>query len=625
MSTPKLAKVGPPPLWRNISFMLMWSSIAASGFGDRVIQLAAEPMLGVTEADASAAGVQAGVMFWFFLPYMLLTLVGGWLSDHVSRKWLMFACDEGRAIVLFVACWWAVDLGLGQAVPEDRQWQVYAIIALTGCCAAIFNPTRLATVPQIVRKADLQPANAVVGSIALIASLIGVVASGPLLDKQPAWKAILIGGIAFGVSGLFFPFMRIHGQAAKHETTNIFKQLAQGVGYLRSHRTVAIYVALNILFWAAAYVVNAAVASLNRDYYGIPVDEYLTHRTAMLGITGLGMILGCLYVMWHRTRREAGIIAMAAFGGAALTMVGLATIHVYWIGLVLALFAGLFGGVGLVCLETLTQAVTPNHVRGRVFGVRAQLNTLSGVLVNLAIWQLPTEHADRWMIPVLIATASILGLVSLRVMIHHYTTGPHATRWLNVIWKTVRIYSLVWHRLRWVGRHNVPSEGPVLIAANHTTGIDPFLVQSALPRTIRWVMTAPYRFKILEPMWRAIEPIALDDEGPNLANLRTMLKRLKDREIVGIFPEGGLQRDHRDLQPFRAGVGMLAQRGKATIVPVWISGTPRRKSIWSHFLTPSKSLVTFGQPYKPDPDWTHEEVVEDLRRRMVELAQSVED
>ena len=75
-------------MWRNVSFLLMWSSVAASGFGDRLIQLAAEPMLGVYEQDTSAAQITAAVMFFFFLPYMVLTIAGGWLADHLPRKWM---------------------------------------------------------------------------------------------------------------------------------------------------------------------------------------------------------------------------------------------------------------------------------------------------------------------------------------------------------------------------------------------------------------------------------------------------------------------------------------------------------------------------------------------------------
>ena len=41
--------------------------------------------------------------------------------------------------------------------------------------------------------------------------------------------------------------------------------------------------------------------------------------------------------------------------------------------------------------------------------------------------------------------------------------------------------------------------------------------------------------------------------------------------------------------------------------------------LW-HFLRPSRSVVIFGEPYRPDANQTHEQIVEDLRRRMLELA-----
>src|SRR5689334_19557857 len=84
-----------PPLWRNINFLLMWSSTAAAGFGDRMIELAALPMLGVTGENAQASAITAGVYFWFFLPWLVITPIGGWLADTLPRKWIMLACDEG--------------------------------------------------------------------------------------------------------------------------------------------------------------------------------------------------------------------------------------------------------------------------------------------------------------------------------------------------------------------------------------------------------------------------------------------------------------------------------------------------------------------------------------------------
>jgi 1-acyl-sn-glycerol-3-phosphate acyltransferase len=121
-------------------------------------------------------------------------------------------------------------------------------------------------------------------------------------------------------------------------------------------------------------------------------------------------------------------------------------------------------------------------------------------------------------------------------------------------------------------------------------------------------------------MWKRMEPIALDPGTGNIGNLKQVITRLKQNQIVGLFPEGGLQRENRELQPFRPGTGVIAQRSGATIVPVWISGTPRVRFMLWHLLRPSHSVVIYGEPYTPDPDASREDVAADLRRRMLDLS-----
>jgi 1-acyl-sn-glycerol-3-phosphate acyltransferase len=198
-----------------------------------------------------------------------------------------------------------------------------------------------------------------------------------------------------------------------------------------------------------------------------------------------------------------------------------------------------------------------------------------------------------------------------------------ANRWANVFWHLTRIFTLIWHRVRWIDKQRIPMEGPVILASNHTAGIDPFLIQSSVQRMVRWMMVGKNKFKLLAPMWKAIDPIVLDDNDGRQAikQIRKFIEVLKNDEIVGIFPEGGLQRDHRDLQKFQVGIGMIAKRTNAWVVPVWIKGTPMRKNMIWHFLEPSKSTVIYGEPYQADQNMSNEEVAEDLRQRMIALAE----
>jgi len=611
-----------PPLWRNISFLLMWSSVAASGFGDRLIQLAAWSMLGVHLEGSNASSIQAGVSFFFFLPYVILGPAAGWLADTLGRKWIMLFCDEARAAVLLLA-FLLVPSGAAAAIPSDHHWKVYAIIAAVGALAAIFSPAKAATIPQIVPVRQLQPANAIVLGIAVIASLIGFAAGGPLIENISVRAGLIVAVLTYGISGWFFAWMRLrpHTGKAIGEKLSQLQRLINAVRYVRQHKPIFQLIALSVLFWAAATVLMATIAALCKTRYGIPGDQMISHTAWMMFAMGAGMLCSSLWIAWVNSRRESSWFLMLGLLLTGVFMLTLAVNRSYQVGLALAFGTGFWGNTAMICVATLTQSLAPDYIRGRVFGVRDLFNTSSAVLVNVVIWQMP--DADWYMIPALAATAGILSAVAAWGFWNQITSGPFAQPATNVVWRLCRSFTLVWHRLRWVGRENVPATGPVILASNHTTGLDPSVIQAAIPRRVRWVMLQSYRFTLLEPLWRILQPITLDQNGNDTAQLRQMIRVLKDQQVLGIFPEGGAQRDSRVLQPFQQGIGLLARRSGAAIVPTWIHGTPQVENMLWHFLKPSRSTVLFGKPFTPGKTMSHQQIVDELRRRMFQLADQI--
>lgn len=612
----------PTPLLKNLSFQLLWTSVAAAGFGDRLVQLGALSMLGIHKPEAQAASIQASVTFFFFLPYVLLGSLAGWLADTLPRRWILLTCDEVRAGILVLAAM-MVPAGAAIAIPPEYHWKVYAIIAAAGCCAAIFSPAKAATVPQVVPAEQLQPANAIVLGIAVIASLIGVVAGGPIVAKYSVRAGLFLGAAAFAISGLFFLGLRIrpHTRTAGEQGSQL-QRMWQAVRYTVKHRAVFQLTALAVLFWAGAYVISAAIAALCKTRFNVADEDMVTATGYMMGALGGGMLLSSGWVAWINTRRESGWFAMGMLLLTGFAMIGLAFSPVYGFGLAMAALTGFFGNTAMICVATLTQSIAPDYVRGRVFGVRDIATNISAIVINFIIWQTP--HADEHMFGALIGTALILAAVGANGLYTGLTTGPMPRRFLNFLWRISRSFTLVWHRVRWIGRHNVPRTGPVILAANHTTGLDPFIMQGGVCRPVRWLMAQAYRFRVLEFFWSAIEPVCISENTHQLGQMRQLLAVLAKGEIIGLFPEGKLQRDSRELAPFQSGLAMLAVRSKATIVPVWISGTPRTKSMLWHFLKPSRSMVIYGEPFRPDPNQDYDAIMTDLRDRLLALKAEVE-
>ncbi len=608
-----------PPLWRNRSFLLMWSSVAASGFGDRLIQLAAWSMLGVHLVGSDASSIQAGVSFFFFLPYVILGPAAGWLADTLPRKWLMLFCDEARAAVLGLA-FVLVPAGAVTAIPSDHHWKVFAIIAGVGALAAFFSPAKAATIPQIVPVRQLQPANAIVLGIAVIASLIGFAIGGPIMEQWSVRAGLGVAIVSYSVSGTFFAFMHLrpHRGEPIGERPSQLQRLIDAVRYVRHHRPIWQLIGLSVLFWAAATVTLAAIAALCKTRYGLPEDAVIAHTATMMAVMGAGMLASSFWVAWVNARRESAWFAMIALLIAGALMVVMALNRSYHVGLVLGFAVGFWGNAAMICVSTLTQSIAPDYIRGRVFGVRDLFNTLSAVIVNGLIWRLP--RADQYMVGVLIFVAGVLVLVAGWGLWREITSGPESSRTLNGLWRLCRAYTLVWHRLRWVNRHNVPTQGAVILAANHTTGLDPLLIQAAVPRTVRWIMLRSYQTPWLGPLWRRLQPIAVEQDGKDTTQLREIIRRLHEGQAVGIFPEGGAQRGNRQLKPFQPGVGLLAKRSQAMVIPIWIHGTPQAQHMLWHFLRPSRSVIVFGQPIALEKSMTHEQVADTLRQRMLQLS-----
>jgi 1-acyl-sn-glycerol-3-phosphate acyltransferase len=610
-----------PPLWRNLSFTLMWTSTAASGFGDRMIMLGAWALLGgMIHGSTDSTSVQASTQFFFFLPYIFISIPGGWLADHLPRKWLLLSCDEARGLILLLAFFAVAQAGGPADIPQDHHWKVYLALAAIGCFAAVFNPTRNAIIPQIIPTPQLPSGNAVILVINVVASMVGMIVGGWIIQADQAVSVrhgLLMGALFYLVSGTFFAFLRPTSERNNASRTEP-RSFWQAARYVTRHRRIVALVALGVLVWSSAAAVSSGIPGVVKGHYGLQSDELKTAFTTLSAAMGVGLLGGAVLVMAVRTRRESPVLTLAALAMVGVCVLLFVTVRWMPATYAAAFCIGLFGNVVIINVLTLLQSVTPNYMRGRVMGINSMVNTMFSVLTYFAIWRLPA--ADTNIIYALYALGGLLIGVGCVGLLRYLTRGPMPNRTANAVWRLDRLFCLVWHRLEIVGRHHVPSAGPVILAANHTTALDPFIMQAGSLRLVHWVMLTRYRFRFAEPVWRAVEPIALERNGGDIANIRRVVETLKRGEAVGLFPEGGLQRTRRELGPMEPGIGMIAKRSGATIVPVWIHGTPLRDSMILHILQPSRSVVVFGEPYTPDPKDDPKRITEDLRGRLLAIS-----
>lgn len=159
-----------------------------------------------------------------------------------------------------------------------------------------------------------------------------------------------------------------------------------------------------------------------------------------------------------------------------------------------------------------------------------------------------------------------------------------------------RVYARAYHDLRVLSPHQLPRRGPAILICNHTSGLDPVLIQSVVPRLIVWMMDREfYEMPSLRWIFEAIDAIPVDRTGREFAATRRALRALSDGRILGVFPEGRIERT-RDLLPFQTGVALMAMKAKVKVYPAYLDGTQRGIEMLQAFVQSQHASVAFGPP-----------------------------
>lgn len=149
------------------------------------------------------------------------------------------------------------------------------------------------------------------------------------------------------------------------------------------------------------------------------------------------------------------------------------------------------------------------------------------------------------------------------------------------------IFSLI-YRPTIIDRENIPKEGRILLAGNHTNVLDCFLVGTSTKRCVHFVAKAELMKGALKPLFRGmgIVPVNRSSTGSGKAAMETAEKYLESEKLIAIFPEGTVNRTDDIMMPFKGGAVKIANDADTKIVPFAISGKykPFKKSVTIKFM-----------------------------------------
>jgi len=193
-----------------------------------------------------------------------------------------------------------------------------------------------------------------------------------------------------------------------------------------------------------------------------------------------------------------------------------------------------------------------------------------------------------------------------------------------------RLHARFMQRLRIEGREHIPTSrepGPLVIVANHTSGLDPMLIQTVCPFEIKWMMAKDMQHPRFAWLWELADVISVSrvkvagengktiQRGNDSAAARIAINHLKSGGVVGVYPEGRIAPPGR-IVSFAPGVGLLISRGSARVLQIVIDGTARTESISAALLVPAHARLRF-LPMRDYAGMSAAEIAGDLEQRLI--------
>ena len=141
------------------------------------------------------------------------------------------------------------------------------------------------------------------------------------------------------------------------------------------------------------------------------------------------------------------------------------------------------------------------------------------------------------------------------------------------------------------GEDHVPASGPLVVAANHVSYLDPLLLGTWFPRTIHFMAKQQlFTIPVLGWLIRRVHAFPVQQRSGDLSAIRRALHVLKAGGVVGIFPEG--TRNISGEHQARGGAVLLAAMAGCPLIPVALCGT----YVAAKRLRSSEVRVRIGEP-----------------------------
>lgn len=162
------------------------------------------------------------------------------------------------------------------------------------------------------------------------------------------------------------------------------------------------------------------------------------------------------------------------------------------------------------------------------------------------------------------------------------------------------------------GREHISKEGSIVLAGNHTSWLDPLLLIAVVPRKVHFLAKIEL-FKGIEGfVVRQMGCIPVNRKIHDKDSLKNAKEELRIGEVIGIFPEGTINRSDDIVMPFKIGAVKMSSDTDSILVPFIITGKYNiiGRSVSIEFLE--------GRKISDDLDYENKKLMKDISKKLEE-------
>ena len=569
-----MAKMGLP---KRFSAFIITQSLGA--FNDNFFKMLLQLYILQVLIMENAEGVISDAAFLFTIPFVLFGPWSGYLADKYPKSSIMRIVKFAEIGVMLLG---ALAFYLGSVN------MMLGVLFLMAAQSTFFSPAKYGYIPESCSPEAVTAANGVMEMSTFLFIILGTAVTGPLLslhDNNALIVALYCIGVAVlgSVSAIYINPVPAVGTKERFPW-NPFSGIWKDLKFLKQQKPLWLAALANSYFWMLGFIFQTNILIYAKNMLGESSSDNVK-LSILPAFIGIGIAAGSMLASrWSGKKVELGLVPLGGLGMAGCGMALFFTTASYTVSSVVLLLAGIFGGLYIVPLYSYLQYYANPNEKGRVMATTGILNGLFLVLGALIYRLLAVELAMTANIIYL-----ILGGVTVFAVIYICTVIPE-----YFIRFCFWLLTHVFYRIKIVGEENIPFKGPALLAPNHVTYIDAFILGSTMQRFIRFLMLKSfYEFPVFKWMLKIMKaiPIAPEEGRESVAkSLAEAKATLQKGHVACIFPEGKLTRDGK-MNEFRPGFESVMKGLDCPIIPVYM------ENLWGSIYSFERGQPIFKMPY----------------------------